>query len=61
MKGLLESPEIAILAREESVRGVLTRMALAEAAQADSRQAQLLEKALHLLLTRFQAMEGDVP
>lgn len=61
MKGLLESPEIAILAREESVRGVLTRMALAEAAQADSRQAQLLEKALHLLLTRFQAMKGDVP
>lgn len=59
MTGLLESSDIETLAHEESVRGVLTRMALAEAAQADSREAELLEKALHLLLTRFQAMEGD--
>ena len=59
MTGLLESDHIKALAREESVRGVLVRMVLEQAASADPEELMLLEQALHLLLTRFQAMEGD--
>lgn len=59
MTGLLESDQIKALAREESVRGVLVRMALEEAEGADGDELQLLEQALQLLLTRFQAVEGD--
>ena len=58
MTGLLESDHIKALAREESVRGVLVRMTLEEAEGADNDELQLLEQALQLLLTRFQAMEG---
>ena len=57
---LLESNQIKNLAREESVRGVLVRMVLEQAENADPEEAALLEQALQLLLTRFQAMEGDV-
>ncbi|MGD9343322.1 MAG: hypothetical protein PVJ25_04750 [Desulfuromonadales bacterium] len=59
MTGLLESDQIKILAREESVRGVLVRLVLEEAESADLDEVKLLEQALQLLLNRFQAMEGD--
>ena len=59
MTGLLESDQIKTLAREESVRGVLVRMVLDQAESADLEEVKLLEQALQLLLTRFQAMEGD--
>jgi hypothetical protein len=59
MTGLLESDQIKTLAREESVRGVLVRMVLDQAESADPEEVKLLEQALQLLLTRFQAMEGD--
>jgi len=58
MTGLLESDQIKTLAREESVRGVLVRMVLEQAESADPEEVKLLEQALQLLLTRFQAMEG---
>jgi hypothetical protein len=60
MTGLLENDQIKTLAREESVRGVLVRMVLEQAEGADLDEVKLLEEALQLLLTRFQAMEGDV-
>ena len=59
MTGLLGSDQIKALAREESVRGVLVRMVLEQAEGADTDDLTLLEQALQLLLTRFQAMEGD--
>ena len=59
MTGLLENDQIKTLAREESVRGVLVRMVLEQAEGADLDEVKLLEEALQLLLTRFQAMEGD--
>jgi len=59
MTGLLESDQIKALAREETVRGVLVRMVLEQAEGADTDEMALLEQALQLLLTRFQAMEGD--
>lgn len=61
MTGLLDSPHVKALAREESVRGVLVRMALSQAEQADSRDKALLEKALQLLLERFQSREEASP
>ena len=61
MTGLLESDQIKTLAREESVRGVLVRLVLEQAEGADLDEVKLLEQALQLLLTRFQAMEGDTP
>ena len=60
MTGLLASTRIETLAREESVRGVLVRMALEQAENANGEEMKLLENALQLLLTRFQVMEGDV-
>jgi hypothetical protein len=59
MTELLQSDQIKTLAGEESVRGVLVRMVLEQAESADPEELKLLEQALHLLLTRFQAMEGD--
>jgi hypothetical protein len=59
MTGLLESDQIKILAREESVRGVLVRLVLEQAESADLDEVKLLEQALQLLLNRFQAMQGD--
>ncbi len=60
MTPLLGSTRIETLSREESVRGVLVRMVLEQAEHADSEEMVLLEKALQLLLTRFQAMAGDI-
>jgi hypothetical protein len=59
MTGLLGSTRIEALAREESVRGVLVRMVLDQAENANAEEMVLLEKALQLLLTRFQVAEGD--
>ena len=59
MTGLLGSDQIKALASEESVRGVLVRMVLEQAEGADSDEMKLLEQALQLLLSRFQAMQGD--
>lgn len=59
MTGLLGSDQIKTLAREESVRGVLVRMVLEQAEDADTDEVARLEQALQLLLARFQAMEGD--
>ena len=58
MTPLLGSAHIKTLAREESVRGVLVRMVIEQAENADSDEMVLLEKALQMLLTRFQSMEG---
>lgn len=57
MTAFLESAQIETLAREESVRGVLVRMVREQGAQSASEERVLLEKALQLLLARFQAME----
>ncbi|MBW2473444.1 MAG: hypothetical protein JRE56_02505 [Deltaproteobacteria bacterium] len=59
MTGLLGSNQIKSLASEESVRGVLVRMVLEQAEGADSDEMKLLEQALQLLLSRFQAIQGD--
>lgn len=59
MTGLLESDQIKSLASEKSVRGVLVRMVLEQAEGADSDEMKLLEQALQLLLSRFQAIQGD--
>ena len=59
MTGLLGSDQIKALASEQSVRGVLARMVLEQAEGADSDEMKLLEQALQLLLSRFQAMQGD--
>ena len=61
MTGLLDSAHIKALAREESVRGVLVRMALEQAEQADSHETLLLEKALRLLMERFQEKGEAAP
>jgi hypothetical protein len=61
MTNLLGSSDIEALAREESVRGVLVRMALQQAERADREELVLLEKALALLLSRFQSMEDGAP
>ncbi len=60
MKSLLTSEHIQELAQEESVRGVLVRTVLEQAANADDDEQALLEKALQLLLSRFQALEEEV-
>lgn len=57
MTAFLESAQIETLSREESVRGVLVRMVREQGAQSASEERVLLEKALQLLLARFQAME----
>jgi len=59
MTGLLGNNQIKSLASEESVRGVLVRMVLEQAEGADSDEMKLLEQALQLLLSRFQAIQGD--
>ena len=59
MRSLLGSADIETLSREDSVRGVLVRMALEQAEHADSEEKVLLEKALQMLLTRFKVMEDD--
>ena len=61
MTNLLDSSDIETLAREESVRGLLVRMTLQQAEGADREELMLLEKALALLLSRFQTMEDAVP
>jgi hypothetical protein len=61
MMNILDSPEVEALAKEESVRGVLVRMALNQAEQAGREELVQLEKALELLLTRFRALEDDAP
>lgn len=59
MSGLLDSEHIRALADEESVRGVLVRKVIAEAENAEREDLVLLEKALQLLLTRFQSMVAE--
>ena len=59
MTGLLGSDQIKALASEQSVRGVLVRMVLEQAEGADRDEMKLLEQALQLLLSRFQAIQGD--
>ena len=59
MTYLLGSADIEALSREDSVRGVLVRMVMEQAADADSEEVALLEKALQMLLTRFKVMEDD--
>jgi len=61
MTGLLGNDQIKALANEESVRGVLVRTVLEQAEDADSDELKLLENALQLLLSRFQAMEEEAP
>ena len=59
MTRLLGSARIETLSKEESVRGVLVRMVMAEAERADSEELALLENTLQLLLVRFQSLGGD--
>jgi len=59
MTGLLASEEIRAMAQERSVRGVLVGNVLAQAEQADAEERLVLEKALLLLLERFQSMAED--
>ncbi len=59
MTYLLGSADIETLSREDSVRGVLVRMVMEQAEDADSEEVALLEKALQMLLTRFKVMEDD--
>ena len=59
MTYLLGSADIEALSREDSVRGVLVRMVMEQAEDADSEEVALLERALQMLLTRFKVMEDD--
>jgi len=59
MTRLLGSAHIEVLAREESVRGVLVRAVIKQSEFADEQELELLEDALQLLLKRFQAMDGE--
>jgi hypothetical protein len=59
MTYLLGSADIEALSREDSVRGVLVRMVMEQAEDADSEEVALLEKALQMLLTRFKVMEDN--
>jgi len=59
MTGLLASEQIRAMAKERSVRGVLVGNVLAQAEQADAEERLVLEKALLLLLERFQSMAED--
>lgn len=59
MTGLLASEQIRAMAQERSVRGVLVGNVLAQAEQADAEERLVLEKALLLLLERFQSMAED--
>ncbi len=56
MTGLLDKAQVKSLADEDSVRGALVRRALELAEGADSEDLLVLEKALQLLLERFQGM-----
>ena len=58
MSGFISNEQIIALADEDSVRGVLVRRALKEAEGAEGDELRQLEKALQLLLGRFQAIEG---
>ena len=60
MTRLLGSAHIQVLAREESVRGVLVRTVIKQSESADEQELQLLEDALQLLLKRVQAMGGEL-
>ena len=59
MTRLLGSAHIEVLAREETVRGVLVRAVIKQSEFADEQELELLEDALQLLLKRFQAMDGE--
>ncbi len=59
MRYLLGSADIKTLSQEDSVRGVLVRMVMEQAENADSEEIESLENALQLLLTRFKVMEDD--
>ncbi|NIQ08678.1 MAG: hypothetical protein GWO23_02900 [Gammaproteobacteria bacterium] len=59
MSSLLNSEHVQSLVNEDSVRGVLVRRTLKAAEEADSEELRRLEKALQLLLSRFQEMEGQ--
>jgi hypothetical protein len=61
MTGFLDRSHIKALAKEDSVRGVLVRMTLEQAEQADHQERVLLEEALQLLLERFQNKGDDIP
>ena len=61
MTRLLGNAQFEALAREESVRGVLVRMALEQAEHADHEELERLEQALQLLMRKFRLMEGEAP
>jgi len=61
MTRLLDDAAIKALAREESVRGSLVRLALEQADGADEHEREILEESLQLLLERFQVVAGDTP
>lgn len=61
MTELLNNEQILALAQENSVRGTLVRQVLERAEGADAKERQLLEQALQLLLSRFQAVERTAP
>lgn len=61
MTELLNNKQILALAQENSVRGTLVRQVLERAEGADAEERQLLEQALQLLLSRFQAAERIAP
>jgi RNA polymerase-interacting CarD/CdnL/TRCF family regulator len=61
MTDLLNNEQILALAQENSVRGTLVRQVLERAEGADAKERQLLEQALQLLLSRFQAVERTAP
>jgi len=58
MTDFLASPRISELAREQSVRGLVTRLALEKAAAAEAGERQVIEQALQELLARFSADGG---
>ena len=61
MTELLNNEQILSLAQENTVRGTLVRQVLERAEGADAEERQLLEQALQLLLSRFQAAERKSP
>lgn len=54
----LDSPEIAKLTKETSIRGSIARLALQKAVSADTADKMLLDEALQELLRRFDGKES---
>ncbi|MDH3997615.1 MAG: hypothetical protein OET90_02145 [Desulfuromonadales bacterium] len=59
MSDFFNNPQFESLAKEESVRGVVARLAQERSAEVNADEKAVLEEAVQLLLQQFQAMDGE--